>query len=144
MCFAGPVGNNAASSSGMKPSETNGPGQMDLLSLPQGSAQSSSQQNLLPFDPRDLDRARSSGNGNSGLLPAASAETLQRHALLPAADQRRRPQQRAELQPRPLYPSFDSTPLAQIDYQIEDGAPTAPPVPGLAPPQVYCFILYVF
>lgn len=136
ICFAGPVGGDAAGSSGIRPSGTNSPVQMDLHSSPQGSAQSSAQQNLLPFDPRDLVRARSSGNGSTGLLPAASAATLQRHALLPAADQRRRPQQRAELQPRPLYPSFDSTPLAQIDYQFEDGAPTAPPVPRLAQAQV--------
>mmetsp|Transcript_2153 Transcript_2153/g.6413 ORF Transcript_2153/g.6413 Transcript_2153/m.6413 type:complete len:526 (+) Transcript_2153:164-1741(+) len=127
------TGYTAQSLPGVTMSSPSSSGQMDLLSSPQGGVQNGTEQNLLPFDPRQLGRTSSSGGG--GLLPAASAEALQRHAVLPAISQRRRPQQPQPLQPRPLYPAFDSTPLAPINYQFENVTPSAPPVPGLARPQ---------
>ncbi len=82
-------------------------------------------------------------NGNVGAgsgrqyLPAASAEALSRHALLPAPEQRRhsQPSQALQLAPRPLYPDFDATPARPIDYGFSRGggsaageAPSAPPL----------------
>lgn len=95
----------------------------DKMSAPLVSG--SAQQNLLPFDLRQLGRLSSSS------LPAASAETLQRHAVLPSADQHRRPSavQLAQ-RPQPLYPSFDSVPLEPITYGFESHVPSAPPAPG--------------
>ena len=84
-------------------------------------------------------------SGGRRYLPAASAEALSRHALLPAPEQRR-PPQALQLAPRPLYPNFDATPARPIDYGFTRGtaaageAPSAPPldhqleVRSVAPP----------
>ena len=100
----------------------------DLLSTATYGHNGSGQRNLLPIDLRQL----SGVTTNSGDRPAASAEALQRHAILPAADQRVRPTALQQpRQPRPLYPSFDSAPLAPIQYGFESAALSAPLAPGL-------------
>ena len=60
----------------------------------------------------------SDGLGGRHYLPAASAEALSRHALLPAPEQRRQStaHQVLQLAQRPLYPDFDATPARPIDF----------------------------
>lgn len=103
----------------------------DLLSS--SSASSPAQQNFLPFDLSQL--------GSSSCLPAASAEALQRHAVMAtAAAAKRRPKSAAALQlqqrQQPLYPAFDSAPLEPIKYGFESQKPSAPLVPGAYNSQV--------
>jgi hypothetical protein len=74
------------------------------------------QMNLLPFDPRAL--------GAAQRFPAASDEARQRHALLPAPPERRRPAPSLPAQ-RPLYPEFDRSPVSPIDFGIQ----SSPPLP---------------
>ena len=73
--------------------------------------------------------------GGRRYLPAASAEALSRHALLPAPEQRRQPSQQAlQLAQRPLYPDFDATPARPIDYGFTRGGSSAAGEQPSAPP----------
>lgn len=80
------------------------------------------QRNLLPFDPRAL--------GAAHRFPAASDEARQRHALLPVAQERRRPAAPSSPAQRPLYPDFDRSPVGPIDFGFHSSAPSAPLVSG--------------
>ena len=104
-------------------------GGWDLLSgngLPYPSQQVVS---ISPSAP-PLSLLTSNGGLSSRYLPAASAEALSRHALLPAPEQRRQPaaHQVLQLAQRPLYPNFDATPARPIDYGFTrgDAAPSVP------------------
>lgn len=89
-------------------------------------ASGDTQPNLLPFDPGQLSSYSISD------LPAASAEALQRHTVLPVANtERRRPPERQKLQTRhALYPSFDSGPPQPIKYGVNSNMPSGPPLSG--------------
>lgn len=63
----------------------------------------------------------------------ASEAARSRHALLPSAPSARRVSQHASMAMGPLYPSFDSSPIALIDYGPPH-APQALPPPPSAPP----------
>lgn len=126
--FSQPSSTNGFASTASAPSAP----PLDLLSgsgngAPSTHQQQQQQQNLLPFDPRAL--------GTTSSFPAASDEARQRHALLPSTQQQRRRPAAASPAQRPLYPAFDASPVAPIDFGFQSSAPSAPPLLG---PPVSC------
>ena len=68
-------------------------------------------------------------------LPMASEAARSRHALLPTMSSARRVTPSGTASMGPLYPSFDSSPIAPIDYGPAHAAQhQAPPPPPSAPP----------
>ena len=100
-------------------------------SYPQSSQQQQEQQQQQMLSLMPYGGAQSGASG----LPAASAEALSRHALLPMPEQRRRQIHSMPHSQRPLYPSFDATPARAVDFGFSrngsDALPSAPPLDQL-------------
>ena len=103
-------------------------GGWDLLSG-DGLPYATQQQNGSAPSAPSLSLLTDNGGFGGRYIPAASAEALSRHALLPAPEQRRQStsHQVLQLAQRPLYPNFDATPARLIDYGFtrSDAVPSA-------------------
>ena len=95
------------------------------------------EQNAVPLQAQPATQELPSWAQTNFSLPMASEAARSRHALLPTMSSARRVTPASTASMGPLYPSFDSSPIAPIDYGPAHAAqqqalpppPSAPPMP---------------